>query len=131
MDTSRDTSTICVVEYPSDVMAIESTHFYKGLYHVLHGLISPINGIGPNDIKFNELIERAKKPATKEILIATNPSVEGESTSHYIHKVINDAKIPVHITRIACGMPMGSEIKYMDQVTLSSALRYRRSIKEL
>ena len=131
LDTSRDISTICVVEYPSDVMAIESTHSYKGLYHVLHGLISPINGIGPNDIKFNELIERAKKPATKEILIATNPSVEGESTSHYIHKVINDAKLPVHITRIACGMPMGSEIKYMDQVTLSSALRYRRNIKEL
>ncbi|MCD6570519.1 MAG: recombination protein RecR [Deltaproteobacteria bacterium] len=128
---SRDVSIICVVEDPSDVLALEATHSYNGLYHVLHGLISPINGIGPDNIKLPELIERAKKPSIKEVLIATNPSVEGESTSHYIHKVIRDAKLPVTVSRIAYGIPMGAELKYMDQITLSSALRYRRNIKDL
>ncbi|MEA3221622.1 MAG: recombination mediator RecR [Thermodesulfobacteriota bacterium] len=130
-DTSRDTSIICVVEDPSDVLALEATHSFKGLYHVLHGLISPINGVGSDDIKLPELIDRIRKPSVEEVLIATNPSVEGESTSHYIHKMISDAKLPVQVSRIAYGIPMGAELKYMDQVTLSSALRYRRDIKDL
>ncbi len=130
-DTSRDTSIICVVEDPSDVLALEATHSFRGLYHVLHGLISPINGVGSDDIKLPELIDRIRKPSIKEVLIATNPSVEGESTSHYIHKMIIDAKLPVQVSRIAYGIPMGAELKYMDHVTLSSALRYRRDIKDL
>lgn len=129
-DPSRDTSIICVVEEPSDVLALESAHAYKGLYHVLHGLISPINGIGPGDIKLPELIERISKNAVSEIIVATNPSVEGEGTFHYITRLIEERNFPVRVSRIASGIPMGGELKYMDQVTLASALRYRRSVKD-
>ena len=127
-DASRDRSTICVVENPSDVLAIETTHTYKGLYHVLHGLISPINGIGPRDIKIHELIERVEHTPVKEIIIATSPSVEGEGTAHYIRKVLHNRGHIDKISRIASGIPMGAELKYMDQVTLASALRYRRIV---
>lgn len=129
-DPSRDPSIICVVEEPSDVLALESAHAYKGLYHVLHGLISPINGIGPGDIKLPELIERLSKNSVSEVIVATNPSVEGEGTFHYITRIIEERKIPVRVSRIASGIPMGGELKYMDQVTLASALRYRRNVKE-
>ncbi|HQG30595.1 MAG TPA: recombination mediator RecR [Deltaproteobacteria bacterium] len=129
-DPSRDPSIICVVEEPSDVLALESAHALKGLYHVLHGLISPINGIGPEDIKLPELIERLSKNSVSEVIVATNPSVEGEGTFHYITRLIEERKLPVRISRIASGIPMGGELKYMDQVTLASALRYRRSVKE-
>jgi len=128
-DSSRDSTIICVVEEPSDVLSLESTHEYKGMYHVLHGLISPINGIGPEDIKLPELMGRLQRLPVKEIIVATNPSVEGEGTFHYLVKMMKDAGLNVRISRIASGIPMGSEIKYMDQVTLSSALRYRRNIK--
>ncbi|MBN1635820.1 MAG: recombination protein RecR [Deltaproteobacteria bacterium] len=130
LDPSRDACTICVVEDPSDVLALESSHEYKGLYHVLHGLISPINGIGPEDIKLPELLERVKNTSVKEIVIATNPSVEGEGTAHYILRLITQIRPGVHISRIAAGIPMGGELKYMDQVTLASALRYRRGLKD-
>ncbi len=129
-DPSRDPSIICVVEEPSDVLALESAHAYKGLYHVLHGLISPINGIGPGDIKLPELIERLSKNSVSEVIVATNPSVEGEGTFHYVTRIIEERKIPVRVSRIASGIPMGGELKYMDQVTLASALRYRRNVKE-
>jgi recombination protein RecR len=127
----RDQSIICVVEEPSDVLALESAHIYKGLYHVLHGLISPLSGIGPDDIKLAELIDRIRKSSASEVIVATNPSVEGESTFHYVTKMIQDAGLNVTVSRIASGIPMGGELKYMDQVTLASALRYRRSLKDI
>jgi recombination protein RecR len=119
------------VEEPSDVLALESANIYKGLYHVLHGLISPLNGIGPDAIKLSELIERSRKPQVNEVIVATNPSVEGESTFHYVIKMIQDARLKVNVSRIASGIPMGGELKYMDQVTIASALRYRRSHKDI
>ncbi|MGC9324736.1 MAG: recombination mediator RecR [Desulfomonilia bacterium] len=128
---SRDASMICVVEEPSDVLALESAHTYRGVYHVLHGLISPLSGIGPEDIKIPELIERLRNSPATEVIVATNPSVEGEGTFHYIVKLVQDAGIDIRISRIASGIPMGGELKYMDQVTLSSALRYRRGVKDL
>lgn len=130
MNPSRDQSQICVVEEPSDVLALESAHTYRGLYHVLHGLISPLAGVGPDDIRIAELMERLRRPGISEVIVATNPSVEGEGTFHYISKLIVDAGLKVAVSRIASGVPMGGELKYMDQVTLASALRYRRSIKE-
>jgi recombination protein RecR len=129
-DPNRDPSIIAVVEEPSDVLALESAHAYKGLYHVLHGLISPINGIGPEDIRLTELMDRLARKDVSEVIVATNPSVEGEGTFHYIARLIEDAKFPVKVSRIASGIPMGGELKYMDQVTLASALRYRRNVKE-
>ena len=130
-NTDRDLSIICVVEEPSDVLAIESANVYKGLYHVLHGLISPLSGIGPDDIKLPELIERIRKSPVSEVIVATNPSVEGESTFHYVTKMIQDAHLTVNVSRIASGIPMGGELKYMDQVTLASAMRYRRNFKDI
>lgn len=127
---SRDQSQICVVEEPSDVLALESAHTYKGLYHVLHGLISPLAGIGPDDLRIAELMERLRRPGVAEVIVATNPSVEGEGTFHYISKLIADAGLNVAVSRIASGIPMGGELKYMDQVTLASALRYRRTVKD-
>lgn len=130
MNPSRDQSQICVVEEPSDVLALESAHAYRGLYHVLHGLISPLAGIGPEDIRIAELMERLRRPGISEVIVATNPSVEGEGTFHYIGKLIADAGLSVSVSRIASGIPMGGELKYMDQVTLASALRYRRGVKD-
>ncbi len=129
-DPSRDACDICVVEEPSDVLALESAHAYRGLYHVLHGLISPMNGIGPQDIRLPELMERVSKLSSGEVIVATNPSVEGEGTFHYIARAIEEKRYPVRVSRIASGIPMGAEVKYMDQVTLASALRYRRNIKD-
>ena len=129
-DPLRDASLICVVEEPSDVLALESAHTFKGMYHVLHGLISPMNGIGPEDIKIPELMERLRRSQISEVIVATNPSVEGEGTFHYIEKLIMDKRLDTRVSRIALGIPMGGELKYMDQVTLASALRYRRCVKE-
>ncbi len=128
-DPSRDSSIICVVEEPSDVLALESAHAYKGLYHVLHGLVSPMGGIGPEDIKLPELMDRLTRNPVSEVIVATNPSVEGEGTFHYITRLIEERKLNVRVSRIASGVPMGGELKYMDQVTLASALRYRRNVK--
>lgn len=119
-----------MVEEPSDVLALESANTYKGLYHVLHGLMSPMSGIGPEDIKLSELLARLKDSMVSEVIVATNPSVEGEGTFHYITKMIHDAGLNVTVSRIASGVPMGGELKYMDQVTLASALRYRRNTKD-
>ncbi|HOS96151.1 MAG TPA: recombination mediator RecR [Deltaproteobacteria bacterium] len=127
----RDRSQICVVEEPSDVLALESANAYRGLYHVLHGLISPLGGVGPDDIRLAELMERIRQPGVSEVIVATNPSVEGEGTFHYIAKMIQDAGLNVVVSRIASGVPMGGELKYMDQVTLASALRYRRGVREM
>ena len=124
--TKRDPSTICVVEDVKDVVAMEKTHEFKGVYHVLHGSISPMNGIGPEDIKIKELLERLKDTDVKEIIIATNPRVEGEATAIYLSKLIKP--IGIKVTRIAHGIPVGGDLEYTDEVTLSKALEGRREL---
>ena len=121
----RDENTICVVEDVRDIIAIERTHEYKGVYHVLHGSISPMNGIGPDDIKIKELLARIT-PQTKEVILATNPRVEGEATAMYISKLLKP--LGVTITRIAHGIPIGGDLEYTDEITLSKALEGRREL---
>ena len=122
----RDNSVICVVEDVRDVMAMERTHEFKGVYHVLHGTISPMNGIGPEDIKIKELLNRIANNDIKEIIIATNPRVEGEATAIYISKIIKP--LGIKVTRIAHGIPVGGDLEYTDEVTLSKALEARREL---
>ncbi|MGB9696280.1 MAG: recombination mediator RecR [Ignavibacteria bacterium] len=119
----RDKSTICVVEEPQDVYAIERTNEYKGLFHVLHGRISPLEGIGPNDIKVKELIYRLDNNTVKEIILALNPTVEGETTVLYLTKLIKPLNIK--ITRIARGVPIGSDLELADELTLAKAIEGR------
>ena len=124
----RDKSSICVVEDVRDIIAMEKTHEFKGVYHVLHGSISPMNGVGPDDIKIKELLNRiqASNDNIKEIIIATNPKVEGEATAMYISKLIKPFGIKV--TRIAHGIPVGGDLEYTDEITLTKALEGRREI---
>lgn len=122
----RDQSTICVVEDVRDIMAMERTHEYKGVYHVLHGTISPMNGIGPEDIKIKELLNRIRDNEVKEVIIATNPRVEGEATSIYLSKLIKAFNIKV--TRIAHGIPVGGDLEYTDEITLMKAMEGRHEI---
>ena len=122
----RDATTICVVEDVRDIMAMERTHEFKGMYHVLHGTISPMNGIGPDDIKIKELLTRIGNNNIKEIIIATNPRVEGEATAIYLSKILKP--LGVKVTRIAHGIPVGGDLEYTDEVTLSKALEGRREI---
>ena len=122
----RDNSVICVVEDVRDVIAMERTHEFKGVYHVLHGSISPMNGIGPDDIKIKELLARLSDNSVKEIILATNPRVEGEATAIYLSKIIKPFGIKV--TRIAQGIPVGGDLEYTDEVTLSQALEGRREL---
>ncbi|MBR3133682.1 MAG: recombination protein RecR [Clostridia bacterium] len=122
----RDQSTICVVEDVRDIMAMERTHEYKGVYHVLHGTISPMNGIGPDDIKIKELISRLSNDQIKEVIIATNPRVEGEATSIYLSKIIKP--LGVKVTRIAHGIPVGGDLEYTDEITLMKAMEGRREL---
>lgn len=123
-DDSRDKSTICVVEDPRDVVAMEKTRSYKGLYHVLHGVISPMDGIGPEQLKIKELLNRVN--GTKEVIIATNPDVEGEATALYIARLLKPFGIKV--TRIAHGIPVGGDLEYADEITLLKAMEGRREI---
>ena len=124
----RDESIICVVEDVKDVIAMERTHEFKGVYHVLHGSISPMNGIGPDDIKIKELLARIQNPENdiKEIIIATNPRVEGEATAMYLSKLIKP--LGIKVTRIAHGIPVGGDLEYTDEITLTKALEGRREI---
>ena len=126
-DESRDGSVICVVETPQDVMAMERIREYRGLYHVLHGAISPAEGIGPADINLKSLITRLQgNDEVKEIIIATNPNIEGEATAMYISRLLKPAGIKV--TRIAHGIPVGGDLEYADEVTLLKAIEGRREI---
>lgn len=125
-DVKRDKSTICVVQESKDIMAIEKTRDYKGLYHVLQGAISPMDGIGPNEIRIKELILRLQKENIEEIIIATNPNIEGEATAMYLSKLIKPSGIKV--TRIAHGIPVGGDLEYIDEVTLSKAIEGRHEI---
>jgi len=122
----RDRSVICVVENPRDVVAMEKVREYKGLYHVLHGVISPMEGVGPNDINIKTLIKRIGEAEINEVILATNPDVEGEATAMYIAKLIKP--MGVKATRIAHGLPVGGDLEYADEVTLAKSLEGRREI---
>ena len=121
----RDKTVVCVVEDPKDVTAMERTREFKGLYHVLHGALSPLEGIGPDDIKIKELLARVSQ-GVQEVIMATNPNVEGEATAMYIAKLLKP--LGVKVTRIAHGLPVGGDLEYADEVTLSKALENRREM---
>lgn len=123
---NRDSSVICVVEDPRDVSALERIKEFKGLYHVLHGAISPMDGIGPEDIKIKELLIRIQDKEIKEVIIATNPNIEGEATAMYISKLLKP--LGIKTTRIAHGIPVGGDLEYADEVTLAKALEGRREL---
>jgi recombination protein RecR len=123
---NRSSEILCVVEGPNDLMAIENTGEYGGMYHVLHGTISPLEGVGPEDIKIKELIERLKTGKISEVILATNPTVEGGTTALYLTDLVRP--LGVKITRIAYGIPVGSEIEYADGMTLLKALEGRREV---
>ena len=125
-DEHRNRDILCVVEGPNDLLAIENTVNFKGGYHVLHGTLSPLDGVGPEDIKVKELIERLKKEKITEVILATNPTVEGGATSLYLIELIKP--LGIKITRIAYGIPMGGEIEYADSMTLTKALEGRREV---
>lgn len=125
-DDTRDKRVLCVVEDARDVVAMERTGQYRGLYHVLRGAISPMEGIGPEDIRIRELLERLREGEVKEVILATDPNVEGEATALYIAKLVKP--LGVFVTRIARGVPVGGDIEYIDEVTLARALEGRRSM---
>ena len=125
-DDMRDPSTICVVETPKDITAFERTNEYKGVYHVLHGLISPLDGVTPEQIRIKELLNRIKKGGVKEVIMATNPTVEGEATAMYISKLLKP--LGIKVTRLAFGLPIGGTLEFADEVTLFKALENRSEI---
>lgn len=122
----RDHSIICVVEEPLDILALERTGRYKGLYHVLHGVLSPMDGIGPEDLKIKELLERIKTGSVKEVILATNPNLEGEATAMYVQKLLSP--LGLRLTRLARGLPVGGDLEYADEVTLTHALEGRQEM---
>lgn len=126
MAEKRDHTTICVVEQPQDVAAMERMNDYDGVYHVLHGALSPLEGVGPNDIRIRELVLHAGKENVQEVIVATNPNVEGEATAMYIAKLLKP--MGIRVTRIAHGLPVGGDLEYADEVTLSRAMENRREI---
>ncbi len=125
-DPQRDGRTVCVVEGVPDLVAIERTHEYRGRYHVLHGALSPLDGVGPGDLKVRELLVRLEQSPVEEVVLATNPDVEGEATALYLTKLLKP--LGVKVTRIAQGVPMGGDLEYADQVTLARALAGRREV---
>lgn len=125
-DESRDSAVICVVQDPKDVIAMEKMKEFRGRYHVLHGAISPMDGIGPEDINVPTLLNRLKDEEVEELILATNPNIEGEATAMYISRLVKPSGIK--ITRIAHGLPMGGDLEYADEVTLSKALEGRREL---
>lgn len=125
-DTRREDSRICVVRDPRDVAAMERMRDYRGRYHVLHGVLSPMDGVGPADIRIKELLLRLQDDTVKEVIIATNPDIEGEATAAYIARLVKP--LGVRVTRIAHGVPVGSDLEYTDEVTLSKAMEGRREI---
>jgi recombination protein RecR len=123
-DPSRDTGVLCVVESTADLLAIEHSGAFKGRYHVLQGVLAPLDAMGPEDIRIRELLKRLDEESVREVIIATNPSGEGEATAHYLSKLLRDR--PLRISRIAYGVPMGSDLKYIDRVTIERALKGRQ-----
>ena len=127
-DPTRDKSTVAVVEDPIDIVALEKTGQFKGTYHVLGGVISPIDGIGPEQLHMHELITRIKNDGVEELILALNASVEGESTALYLQNLLDEAKIDVKVTRLARGLPVGIDLEYADQITLKHALQGRTTL---
>jgi len=125
-DSGRDQGILCVVEEPLDVLAIERTGAFRGQYHVLHGALSPIDGIYPEKLRIDELVERVRQGPPREIILATNPSLEGENTASYIHQQL--LRLGISVTRLARGLPVGGDLEYTDEVTLARALEGRRSM---
>ncbi len=125
-DPRRDPRTICVVESVPDLLAVERTHEFRGRYHVLHGALSPLEGVGPGELKVRELLVRLEREPAEEVVLATNPDVEGEATALYLQKLLKP--LGIRITRIAQGVPMGGDLEYADQVTLARALAGRREL---
>ena len=125
-DTSRDKEIICVVSDPDSLVAIEESGSFRGTYHVLHGLLSPIDGIGPDSLRLQELLDRIAKNDIGEVILATNPSVRGESTALLIAKLLKDKDVKV--TRIALGIPVGGDLKYTDKMTMAKAIEFRRGV---
>lgn len=125
-DPARDPLFLCVVEQPADMVAVEKSGAFRGMYHILSGALSPMNGIGPEDIRIRELIARVEKDQVKEVLLATGTNVEGEATASYIAQILE--KYHIQVTRIASGVPMGGDLKYVDQVTLKRALETRHAL---
>ena len=125
-DVNRDTDLLCVVEEPLDVLAIERSGTFEGIYHVLHGAISPVDGIGPDELKINELFNKIRTSEIKELIIATNPNLSGEATAMYISKQLSDGDL--RITRLARGLPVGGDLEYTDEVTLARALEGRQDM---
>ena len=125
-DPQRDSSLVCVVEEPRDIVALERTREYKGLYHVLQGAINPIDGIGPEQLKVRELLERLKGNTVVEVILCTNPNIEGEATAMYLAKLIEP--LGIQVSRIASGLPVGGDLEYADELTLGRALEGRRNI---
>lgn len=123
---SRDDSIVCVVESPKDVEAMERSHSFHGKYHVLHGVISPLKGKSPDDVKVKELIGRVKKENIKEIIVATNPTVDGDATATYIKNILSDYNITV--SRIGYGLPVGGDLEYYDEITIQTAMENRRRL---
>jgi len=125
-DVGRDNTKICVVAEPLDLLALERARGYRGLYHVLHGVISPMDGIGPEQLKVRELLMRLQDGGVQEIIMATNPTVEGEATAMYLHRLI--APLGIKVTRLARGLPAGADLEYADEVTLSRAMEGRQEV---
>jgi len=126
MDQSRDKTLICVVEEPDSLIAIEESGSFRGTYHVLHGALSPLDGIGPDHLRIKDFLKRIENNRIEEIVVATNPSVQGEATALLINKVVKG--LDIKVSRIALGVPVGSDLKYMDKMTLSKSMEYRRRI---
>ncbi|WP_456387673.1 recombination mediator RecR [Desulfolithobacter sp.] len=127
-DPRRNERIVCVVEEPGDLMVIEKTGVFRGLYHILHGVLSPMDGIGPDELKIKELLERVRHGGIDEILLATSSTVPGEATASYLMEILHQA--PVSVTRLACGIPMGMDIKYADEHTLARAIETRQRMGE-
>ena len=125
-DENRDRSQLCVVEEPLDILALERSGAYKGLYHVLHGVLSPMDGIGPQDLKMKELLPRLRSGEVKEVIVATNPNLEGEATALYLQRLLEP--LGLRLTRLARGLPVGADLEYADEVTLSRALEGRQAL---
>ena len=126
---SRKNGVICVVESPGDQLALEESGIFKGRYHVLHGVLSPLDGVGPGDLKIGELLNRLEREDIQEVILATNPTTEGEATASFLVKLLSERNPDLKTTRIALGVPMGGDLKYMDRMTLEHALKSRLPIK--
>jgi recombination protein RecR len=125
-DEGRDRSVVCVVEEPLDILAVERSRGYKGLYHVLHGSISPMEGVGPEQLKVRELLERLRDGVIREVIMATNPNLEGEATAMYVNRLLQP--LGLRVTRLARGLPMGGDLEYADDLTLARALENRQEV---